>query len=108
MGASLGQRLNRSFILSSRRLALASVGSTLMLSALLAMLAVGLAQISGLPLTAFILGMAPGGMPEMTITAKALDMAVPLVLSFHLVRTLACNVLVDPIWRMAVRIGLVK
>jgi uncharacterized protein len=108
MGASLGQRLNRRFILSSRRLALASVGSTLLLSAILALAAVGLACLSGLPVTAALLGMAPGGMPEMTITAKALDMAVPLVLGFHLVRTVACNLLVDPIWRIAVRIGLAK
>ncbi len=108
MGASLGQRLSRRFILSSRRLALASVGSTLLLSAILAACAVALAWVSGLPVTAALLGMAPGGMPEMTITAKALDMAVPLVLGFHLVRTVACNLLVDPIWRIAVRIGLAK
>jgi membrane AbrB-like protein len=108
MGASLGQRLNRRFILSSRRLALASVGSTLLLSAILAAAAVGLAWISGLPVTAALLGMAPGGMPEMTITAKALDMAVPLVLGFHLVRTVACNLLVDPVWRIAVKLGLAK
>lgn len=108
MGASLGQRLSKRFLLSSRRLALASVGSTLLLSAILAACAVLLAWVSGLPLTAALLGMAPGGMPEMTITAKALDMAVPLVLGFHLVRTLACNLLVDPIWRVAVKIGLAK
>jgi membrane AbrB-like protein len=108
MGASLGQRLNRHFILSSRRLALASVGSTLLLSLLLAVLAVALSLVSGLPATASLLGMAPGGMPEMTITAKALEMAVPLVLSFHLVRTLACNILVEPIWRISLRLGLLK
>ena len=68
-------------------------------------LAFALTWISGLPLAASILGMAPGGMPEMTITAKALEVGVPLVLGFHLVRTLICNVFVEPIWRLARRIG---
>lgn len=106
MGASLGQRMNRRFLLSSRRLAIASAISTVMMSALLAALATLLALVSGLPIAAAILGMAPGGMPEMTITAKALELGVPLVLGFHLVRTLACNLLVGPIWTLAERLGL--
>jgi uncharacterized membrane protein AbrB (regulator of aidB expression) len=40
-------------------------------------------------------------MPEMAITAKALDLAVPLVLGFHLVRVVLCSLLVGPIWRVA-------
>jgi membrane AbrB-like protein len=106
MGAGLGARMSRRFLLTSRRLALASVASTFLLSALLAGLAAGLAWVSGLPLMAVVLGMAPGGMPEMTITAKALGFAVPLVLGFHLVRTVACNLLVGPVWRLAERVGL--
>jgi membrane AbrB-like protein len=106
MGAGLGARMSRRFLLASRRLALASVASTFLLSALLAGLAVGLAWVSGLPQMAVVLGMAPGGMPEMTITAKALGFAVPLVLGFHLVRTVACNLLVGPVWRLAERVGL--
>jgi uncharacterized membrane protein AbrB (regulator of aidB expression) len=100
--------MNRRFLLSARRLALASVGSTLLLSALLAALAAGLGLVSGLPLTACVLGMAPGGMPEMTITAKALDLAVPLVLGFHLVRTVACNLAVGPIWTLLARLRLLR
>ncbi|MDO9503546.1 AbrB family transcriptional regulator [Falsiroseomonas sp.] len=106
MGAGLGQRMSKRFLLASRRLALASVGSTLILSALMAALGIGLGLISGLPPAASVLGMAPGGMPEMTITAKALDLAVPLVLGFHLVRTVVCNLLVGPVWKVAERLGL--
>ncbi|MBU8540785.1 AbrB family transcriptional regulator [Falsiroseomonas tokyonensis] len=106
MGAGLGQRMSRRFLLTSRRLALASVGSTILLSALMAALGIGLGLLSGLPPAAVVLGMAPGGMPEMTITAKALDLAVPLVLGFHLVRTVACNLLVGPVWKLAERLGL--
>jgi membrane AbrB-like protein len=106
MGMSLGQRVSRRFLLSSKRLALASVVSTLVLIAVTALCAVGLAWAADLPLAATILGLAPGGMPEMTITAKAMEVGVALVLAFHLVRMLIINVFVDAIWRLSVRLGL--
>jgi len=106
MGATLGTRLTRNFLLSSRRLALASVLSALALSLLLAALAVVVALASGLPVAAMILGLAPGGMPEMALTAKALELGVPLVLGFHLTRTVLCNLLVGPIHRLGVRMRL--
>jgi uncharacterized membrane protein AbrB (regulator of aidB expression) len=108
MGMALGQRLSRRFLLSSRRLALASAVTTVVLVAMMAALAAGMAAVSGLPVSATVLGMAPGGMPEMTITAKALEVGVPLVLGFHLVRTLLCNFLVGPGWRLSVKLGLGK
>jgi hypothetical protein len=106
LGATLGAKLTRDFILGARRLAIASLVATLALSLLLAGVAVVLALLAGLPIPAVILGMAPGGMPEMTVTAKALDLAVPLVLGFHLTRTLLCNLIVAPIWRLAEKLGL--
>jgi len=106
MGATLGTRLTRSFVLSSRRLALASLISAAVLSVLLTGLAVGLGLLSGLPVAAMILGMAPGGTPEMALTAKALEFAVPLVLGFHLTRTVLCNLLVGPLHRLGLRWGL--
>jgi hypothetical protein len=108
MGAGLGQRLTRRFLLGSRRLALASLVSALALCALLAALAFPVAWLSGLPTAAVVLGMAPGGMPEMTVTAKALELAVPLVLGFHLTRQVLCNLLIGPMWRAAVALGLAR
>jgi len=108
IGTTLGLRLTRRFLLSSRRLVAVSVISTLALSAVLAALALPLALAFGLPAAGVVLGMAPGGMPEMALTAKALDLAVPLVLGFHLTRVLLCGALVGPIWRLAVRTGLVR
>jgi hypothetical protein len=108
LGLSLGQRLTRRFLLSSRRLALASVASAAMLVVVLAAAAVPVAWGAGLPASAVVLGMAPGGMPEMAITAKALDLAVPLVLAFHLTRVILCNLLVGPLWQVAARLGWVR
>jgi len=106
MGAGLGQKLTREFLLSSRRLMRAALISTLLLCLFCAILGASLAWIAGLPPAAVMLGMAPGGMPEMGVTAKALEVAVPLVLGFHLTRTLMCNFLLGPIYRGLVAAGL--
>lgn len=108
MGMTLGARISKRFLLSSRRLAIASAVNTLVLSVVLGAAGIGLGWVSGLPLAAAVLGMAPGGMPEMTLTAKALEVGVPLVLGFHLVRTLLCNLFVEPLWWALARLGLVK
>ncbi len=108
MGMSLGVRMNRGFLLSAKRLAVTAVLSTIAMAGALAGLAVAFGLATGLPVGAAILGMAPGGMPEMTVTAKALDLGVPLVLGFHLVRTLICNLAVGPIWRGIERVAPVR
>jgi membrane AbrB-like protein len=106
MGASLGLRLApRQLGSGPRRQVAEGVASALAISALLAVAGLALGWLAGLPPVAVMLGMAPGGMPEMTVTAKALDLAVPLVLGFHLVRTVLCNLLVGPVWRVMERVG---
>ncbi|MCS0501978.1 AbrB family transcriptional regulator [Ancylobacter mangrovi] len=108
LGTALGIRLTREFLLRSWHLLVASVISTLALAATLATLAVVLAWLSGLPTAAVILGMAPGGMPEMSLTARALDAPVALVLGFHLVRVVLSNLLIEPIWSLASRLGMAR
>ncbi len=107
MGLTLGTRLTRNFLLSSRRLAIASLLSTLALCLLLTLLGLALAWIGELPWPGVLLGVAPGGMPEMALTAAALELAVPLVLGFHLTRTVLCNLLVGPLFRLGQKLRLV-
>ncbi len=104
LGVSLGIRLTPTFLLRSWHLLIASVISTLVLAAALAVLATGVAWLTDLPTAAVILGMAPGGMPEMSVTARALDAPVALVLGFHLVRVMLSNLLIEPIWQLAVKL----
>jgi membrane AbrB-like protein len=106
MGSTLGQRLTREFLMTSRRLMNAAVLSTLALCLICTAIAILLAWVGALPPAAVMLGMAPGGMPEMGVTAKALGVAVPLVLGFHLARTLMCSFLLGPIFRLLVRVRL--
>lgn len=105
MGMALGQRLTREFLLRSHRLLAAAVLSSLFLCVLCMALALSLAWVSALPPAAVLLGLAPGGMPEMGVTAKALEVAVPLVMAFHITRTLMCNFLLGPIWAGFARLG---
>jgi membrane AbrB-like protein len=100
MGWSLGTRINRELILRSRPLAIASVAATGLLSLLSVLVGIVVAVAFGLPVAAAILGTAPGGLPEMAITAKVLNLGVPLVLGFHLVRIFLCNLFVEPLYRV--------
>ena len=108
MGAGLGQKMTREFLLGSRRLMRAALVSSLLLCLFCTLLGAGLAWAMALPPSAVMLGMAPGGMPEMGVTAKALGVAVPLVLGFHLTRTLLCNFLLGPLYRALVGLGLFR
>ena len=45
----------------------------------------------GLPIATMIIATAPGGFAEMTITAQALQIGVPLVVAFHLFRVVVVN-----------------
>lgn len=50
-----------------------------------------LAWLFGLPVATMILATAPGGLAEMTITAQAVQISVPLVVAFHLFRVVVVN-----------------
>jgi uncharacterized membrane protein AbrB (regulator of aidB expression) len=51
-----------------------------------------LAWAFGLPVATMIIATSPGGLAEMTITAQALKISVPLVVAFHLFRVVIVNV----------------
>lgn len=109
MGASIGLLLAQEGMGGApRRLVLAGLASAAAVSLLLLLAAVVIGAATGLPLRAVVLGMAPGGMPEMAVTAQALNLAVPLVLGFHLVRVILCNLLVVPLWWLTRRVGILQ
>ena len=53
----------------------------------------------GLCLLALLLGTAPGGIAEMSITAKMLQLGVPVVTAFQVTRLAAVLVLTEPLYR---------
>jgi membrane AbrB-like protein len=101
IGCSLGARFERGFLQGSPRYlfgVIASIGLALVLSALSG---VALAYIGGLAVPTMILATAPGGIAEMGITAKVLQLGVPLVTAFHLMRVILIVTTSAPLFNIA-------
>jgi uncharacterized membrane protein AbrB (regulator of aidB expression) len=58
----------------------------------------GLAQVSELHPATLVLGTAPGGIAEMCITAKVLQLGVPLVTAFHVARVVVILLTTVPLY----------
>jgi uncharacterized membrane protein AbrB (regulator of aidB expression) len=63
-----------------------------------------LARAFHLPIATMILATSPGGLAEMTITAQALQISVPLVVAFHLFRVVVVNMGTQYIYACAARV----
>jgi uncharacterized protein len=99
IGVSLGVRFSAEFIHTAPRwLASVAVGTVAML-VLCGGFAVLLAWGTGLHWATMILGTSPGGIAEMAITAKVLQLGVPMVTAFQVCRLVAVLVLVEPLYR---------
>jgi membrane AbrB-like protein len=85
----LGTRFTPSFARSAPRwLAAVALGSIAMI-AMSGLFAVGLARVAGLHWVTVLLGTSPGGIAEMCITAKVMQLGVPVVTAFHVTRYVA-------------------
>ncbi len=103
IGVSLGVRFSAEFVHTAPRwLASVALGTVVMI-VLCAGLAGLLARGTGLPLATMILGVSPGGISEMAITAKVLQLGVPVVTAFQVCRLVAVLLLVDPLYRWVYR-----
>jgi membrane AbrB-like protein len=83
LGCALGSRFQRDFLRGAHRF-VSAVALTVVLSIVLsATFGVAIAWTAGLQPATLVLGTAPGGMPEMCVTAKVMQLGVPLVTAFH-------------------------
>jgi membrane AbrB-like protein len=86
LGCALGSRFQRDFLRGAHRF-VGAVALTVVLSiALSAAFGVGLAWVADRNPATLVLGTAPGGIAEMCVTAKVLQLGVPLVTAFHVTR----------------------
>ncbi|MEB0024607.1 AbrB family transcriptional regulator [Pseudomonas sp. MH9.2] len=99
IGSGLGCHFNRSFF----RRAPSFIGRTLLgtaLTMLIAALAAGcLSVMTHLDLRSLTLGMMPGGIAEMSLTAEVLQLSVPLVTAMQVMRLLFVLFLAEPLFR---------
>lgn len=99
IGSGLGCHFNRAFF----RRAPSFLGRTLV-GTLLTMLIAGLAALllstaTHLDLRSLTLGMMPGGIAEMSLTAEALQLSVPLVTAMQVMRLVFVLFLAEPLFR---------
>jgi len=103
IGVALGTRFTPAFVHTAPRwLAAVAVGTLGMIAASVAY-AWCIAQWAGLHPATTLLGNSPGGIAEMCLTAKTLDLGVPLVTGFHVVRYVIVLVLTGPIYQRWIR-----
>ena len=98
IGVALGSRMDRAFMLGAPRLmgaAAGAIGINMLLSAGIALAAAASVHA---PVTTLLLATAPGGIAEMSLTAKLLNSSVAIVSAFHLTRLLVILTLTSPIF----------
>lgn len=100
IGISLGTRFTPEFLHTAPRY-LASVAlCTLVALAIAASFAFGLASVSGIHPATAILATSPGGIAEMSLTAKTLQLGVPIVTAFHVTRLASLVMMIGPLFRL--------
>ncbi len=99
IGCALGARFTPDFLHSAPRwLGTVALGAVALIASSAAVAGV-LASLIGLPWPTVLLGTAPGGVAEMCITAKVLQLGVPVVTAFHVTRYLAVLLCTAPLYR---------
>jgi len=100
---SLGVRFSREFLHTAPRWLGSVVLGTFGMLVLCAAVAWLLAWATGLHPATMILGTSPGGIAEMSITAKVLQLGVPVVTAFQVCRLVAVLLIVGPMFRWIYR-----
>ena len=103
-GLVLGARYERTFFARYRLfIPFALLNSFFILIASIAA-GVALAWAFDLPVATMILATSPGGLAEMTMTAQALQISVPLVVAFHFFRVVMVNMGTQYIYTLSARL----
>ena len=89
VGWSFGDKYRPDFLRSAPRLLAAVALSTVCFIALSVAIGSGLAHASGEPAPALILGFMPGGIAEMTLLARSLELGVAMVTALQISRMIA-------------------
>jgi membrane AbrB-like protein len=105
LGCALGSRFQPDFVHGAPRFMAATVLTSVLSIAVAALFGWSVAWASELYAPTVILGTAPGGIAEMCITAKVLQLGVPLVTSFQVVRIVVLLLTTAPLfgWTRTVR-----
>ncbi|MBT0961980.1 AbrB family transcriptional regulator [Denitromonas iodatirespirans] len=104
IGCALGCRFSPAFFQAAPRFLAAATVSALVAIGLGTLIAVGAAALSDAPLATLVLAAAPGGVAEMCITAKVLQLGVPLVTLCHALRVIVLTLGASSLYRLFLRL----
>jgi membrane AbrB-like protein len=108
IGISLGVRFRPEFIHSAPRWLLSVAIGTFGMMGMSALASFGLSKLVSLPTATIILGLAPGGIAEMAITAKGMQLGVAIVTALQACRVIAVLFLAEPLYHRLKHFGLMK
>ena len=103
LACNLGSRFQQSFLREAPRFLACLIPAILITIGLAALLGWILAWGSGLPLPTLLLACAPGGIAEMSITAKVLRVGVPVVVAVHVSRFVIVVLFSEAFYRLLLR-----
>jgi hypothetical protein len=103
IGVALGTRFTPAFYRRAPRTLGVAAASTLVSILASALFGALLAAWSGVPAATMVLATAPGGIAEMSLTAKLLQLGVPVVTLFHVARMVAMVLLAGQVYRWFAR-----
>ncbi|MCK6387469.1 MAG: AbrB family transcriptional regulator [Zoogloea sp.] len=86
LGTALGTRFSPSFFRAAPRFLGVSAGATVLTLVLCALFVTALGGLIPIPVPSLLLAASPGGMAEMSITAREMHLSVPLVTATHVLR----------------------
>jgi membrane AbrB-like protein len=99
IGSSLGCYFDRSFFRYAPSFLARSFMSTCLMLLVASIAAAGLGWMTSMDFRALTLGMIPGGIAEMSLTAETLALSVPLVTAMQTLRLVLVLFLAEPLYR---------
>ena len=105
IGVALGTRFSPEFLHTAPRFLASAMTSSLLAILLAAVFGYGLSLLSGIHPATAILATSPGGIAEMSLTAKTLQLGVPVVTAFHVTRMAVLVLAIGPLFRLVRRMG---
>lgn len=99
IGSGLGCHFNREFFRRAPSFLARTLLGTALTMLIAALAALGLSALTHLDVRSLTLGMMPGGIAEMSLTAEVLQLSVPLVTAMQVMRLLFVLFLAEPLYR---------
>jgi len=104
-GLVLGARYERAFFMRYKLFVPFALLNSFFILFASVVVATALAWHFDLPIATMVIATAPGGLAEMTITAQALQISVPLVVAFHIFRVVMVNMGTQYVYAFAARLA---